>query len=234
MNGSSGAKIMHDTIKSMSKARGYSSSSSTGGPRQVADLQQVVRRLQRESASNAELAAQSQSALEALRSDNSALRKAVKTMSNVFMEEVDSQHEEINAKFEQMHKKMEDQQSVIDDLREQLDLARKESQGYKEEAGRKFKTVDALVEDVKALNGDISAMANIRANLDDIDSRARQQLQRMEAVTAAHANMNEWVQQMRAEVAALQAAMLTFKEDYGVSTSALAQDVAALADDAGS
>ena len=90
-----------------------------------------------------------------------------------------------------------------------------------------------LAEDVKALNGDVSAMATIRANLDDIDSRARHQLQRMEAVTAAHANMNEWVQQMRAEVAALQAAMLTFKEDYGVSTSALAQDVAALADDAG-
>ena len=77
---------MHDAIKSMSKSRGYSSASGSGGPRQVEDLKQVVRRLQRESAANAELATQSQSALEALRSDNSALRKAVKTMSNVFME----------------------------------------------------------------------------------------------------------------------------------------------------
>ena len=207
---SGGIAILRDTVTSLSQKT--ASSTAPRGFRHINDLQQQVKRLQREVKNNTELGTEQQTSIEDLKSKNKALREAVKTMHEVFVEDFESQQEESNTRYSSLAKQLEDQRMQITSLKEQLVAAKADTTGYREALETRWSTVDALIEDVRTIHKDLIQLEHMKTDLSEVDSRARQQLQKMEAVTASHANMGEWVQQIRAEVAALQAAMLTFKE----------------------
>eukprot|EP00947_MAST-08B_sp_MAST-8B-sp1_P004608 g4608.t1 len=200
--------------------------------KEYVQLHEDVEELKRSMAQQAEAEAESRAAIEALEAQVRALKGAYNTLSEVLVEEVESIRTDFAKTWQQMDLRVAQSEKEGKRIKEAHDGLRSDATTFQAALDLKLNLIDSTLREHAPLVKGMASVEALGSTLRSVENHTRDCVKKVEEAAARQENSEKWLQQMREEMVSLRDQVALCKDDQSTATSALAQDIAALAGDA--